>query len=113
MSVFTEGLGIIAEEFYIIDVEPVVSFLVSKPYDISSVAGDVFGDIDGELLGFFGGGADNFRGPMPYDGSAHFIKSIGIDQSDFSVGIVTSIAVNAGFELVFLSGFEVGDIDEV
>jgi len=113
MLIFAERVGVIAKDFCVVDVEPIVSFLISKPYDISSVTGDVFGDIDGELLGFFGGGADNFRGPMPYDGSAHFIKSIGIDQSDFSVGIVTSIAVNAGFELVFLSGFEVGDIDEV
>ena len=39
--------------------------------------------------------------------------SLGVDENDFSVGIVTSIAVNAGFELIFLSGFEVGDIDEV
>jgi len=56
MLVFAEGLSIIAEDFYIIDVEPIVSFLVRKLYDISSVASDVFGDIDDEILGLFGGG---------------------------------------------------------
>jgi len=88
MLVFAEGLSIIAEDFYIIDVEPIVSFLVRKLDDISSVAGDVFGDIDDEILGLFGGGADEIGRPMTNDGLTILNKLVEFSEHALSDGFL-------------------------